>query len=394
MATPTRWGTPADVLRLGRVSLLTDISSEMIVGVFALCFTTVAGGSTALLGLVEGLADAAAASLDFWAGWWSDRNGRRKPFALAGYGWSTLMKSLLLASPSVASLATFRVLERLGKSVRGPPRDAWLAAIAPEARRGYAFGVHTALDKAGAVIGPLIAYGVLAWRGATPATYALLFALALIPALASVLVLARVAERRSPPRERAALRVAWRALSPQFKRYLLPAGLVALGYFSVGFLFLRARAMGFAVQDVVLLYGFSNGVAVISAPLIGRLGDGIGRGQLVVLSYLSYALVCLGFAWTSSPGAIIALFGLYGGFTALDEAQSKAFIADLEPTQRGMALGIYNAVTGALYLVASLWAGLVWAQHAQAAFITAAALGAAALAAWVGVRPDRPLGRR
>lgn len=120
MATPTRWGTPADVLRLGRVSLLTDISSEMIVGVFALCFTTVAGGSTALLGLVEGLADAAAASLDFWAGWWSDRTGRRKPFALAGYGWSTLMKSLLLASPSVASLATFRVLERLGKSVPRP----------------------------------------------------------------------------------------------------------------------------------------------------------------------------------------------------------------------------------------------------------------------------------
>jgi MFS family permease len=152
-----KWGVPVDVLKLGLVSLLTDLSSEMIFSVFAIFFTTVAGASAALLGLIEGLADVSASSLDYLAGWASDRLGRRKVFALAGYGFSTLAKGLLLVSSSIAGLGTFRVLERLGKSFRGPPRDAWLAAVADPATRGYVFGVHKALDKSGAVLGPFLA---------------------------------------------------------------------------------------------------------------------------------------------------------------------------------------------------------------------------------------------
>lgn len=148
-----------DVLKLGLVSFLTDISSEMIFSVFAIFFASVAGASSALLGLIEGLADFSASSLNYLAlaGWLSDRSGRRKWFALAGYCSSTLAKLILLMPSSIVGLSTFRVIERLGKGFRGQPRDAWLSSIAEKGARGYAFGVHKALDKSGAVLGPLVA---------------------------------------------------------------------------------------------------------------------------------------------------------------------------------------------------------------------------------------------
>lgn len=141
-----------DVLKLGLVSLLTDLSSEMIFSVFAIFFTTIAGASAVLLGLVEGFADFSASSLNYLSGWLSDRSGKRKVFALAGYGFSTLAKLILLLGSSVAGLSIFRVVERLGKGFRGPPRDAWLSAVAAKANRGYSFGVHKALDKTGAIL--------------------------------------------------------------------------------------------------------------------------------------------------------------------------------------------------------------------------------------------------
>ena len=149
-----------DIIKLGVVSFLTDLSSEMIFSVFAIFFTTIAGASAALLGLIEGLADLSASSLQYWAGWMSDRSGKRKVFVIAGYGFSTLAKLILLVSSSLAGLALFRILERLGKGFRGAPRDAWLSTVAGHATRGHAFGVHKALDKSGAVLGPLVAFTV------------------------------------------------------------------------------------------------------------------------------------------------------------------------------------------------------------------------------------------
>ena len=154
-------GLHPDVLKLGLVSFLTDLSSEMIFSVFALFFTTVAGASAALLGVIEGLADLSASSLTYLAGWLSDKTGKRKVFALTGYGFSTLSKIILLITSSVVGLGVFRVVERLGKGFRSAPRDAWLSAVTDKDSRGYAFGVHKALDKSGAVLGPLVAYGVL-----------------------------------------------------------------------------------------------------------------------------------------------------------------------------------------------------------------------------------------
>jgi MFS family permease len=378
-----------DVVRLGVVSLLTDVSSEMIFSVFAVFFTAIAGASAVLLGAIEGLADLASCSLDYLAGWLSDRTGRRKGLALLGYGFSALAKAILLIATSVPVLGAFRVVERLGKSFRGPPRDAWLAAVAERGVRGYSFGIHKALDKSGAVLGPLLAYGLLTGLGETLATYRMLFRVAVIPAVLAVILLAFMPERPGARHERERPWQAWRILSAGFKRYLAAAGVFSLGYFSFGFLLLRAYDLGFSARDTVLLYALCNGAFVIAAPAVGKLGDLIGRTRVVAASYVLYLLMSLGFAAATARWQIVALFAAYGIFFAIDEAQSKAFIADVQPDRRATAIGAYNFLTGGLYLLASLIAGALWRAGSGLAFIFAAATSAAAALTWLVLRPGR-----
>ena len=377
-----------DVLKLGLVSLLTDLSSEMIFSVFAIFFTTVAGASAALLGLVEGMADFSASSLNIFSGWLSDRTGKRKVFALAGYGFSTVAKTLLLVSSSVLGLSAFRIIERLGKGFRGPPRDAWLSAIAGSEKRGYAFGVHKALDKTGAIFGPLIAYGLLAWLGDGASTYQILFWVAMLPAVLSIVALSLVKDQPAPISQRESLFETWKILSPQFKRFLVSAGIFSLAYFSFGFLLLRAYGVGFTIKNVVLLYALFNITCVIAAPLIGKISDRVGRSRMIKLSYLTYLALSLGFAYVTTQWQIIALFAVYGVFYAIDEAQNKAFIADLELERRASAIGMYNFITGALYLHASLIAGGLWLVNPSVPFFVAASFALLAIIVFQILRPD------
>ena len=385
-----RLGVHPDVLKLGLVSFLTDLSSEMIFSVFAIFFTTIAGASAALLGLVEGLADLSASSLNYYAGWLSDRTGKRKIFVLAGYGFSTLAKVILLVSSSITGLTIFRVIERLGKGFRGPPRDAWLSAVADKGSRGYAFGVHKALDKSGAVLGPLVAYGLLSWLGDDVSTYQILFWVALVPAVLAVVALSLVKDQPAPVRARESMLQTWHSLSPPFKRYLISAGLFSLAYFSFGFLMLRAHSVGLSIKDTVLLYAMFNIACVIAAPMIGKLSDLVGRPKMIMLGYAIYLVMSLGFAFASTQWEIVVLFLLYGVFYAVDEAQNKAFIVDLEAERRASAIGLYNFVTGAIYLPASLIAGALWLLNPASAFLLAAGLAFAALVVFALVRPDRP----
>ena len=381
-------GVHVDVLKLGLVSLLTDLSSEMIFSVFAIFFTTIAAGSVALLGLVEGAAEFSSSSLDYVAGWSSERTGKRKLFTLAGYGFSTLAKVILPLTTSISGLSAFRVIERLGKSFRGPPRDAWLSAVADEAARGYSFGVHKALDKSGAILGPLIAYGLIAWLGDHAPTYRILFWIALVPAVLSVVVLCFIKEQPGIPDRRDNMFNTLKTLSPGFRRYLVAAGIFSLAYFSFGFLLLRAHGVGFAVKDVVLLYALFNIAFVVSAPLIGRLGDWCGRGRIILLGYLTYLLMSLGFAFATTKWQVIFLFIVYGVFYSIDEAQSRAFIADIELERRASAIGVYNFLTGLIYVPASLAAGALWVISPVIAFLVAAFLAFSAMVAFAILRPD------
>jgi len=390
---PVSLGTPTprtrlhpDILKLGLVSFLTDLSSEMVFSVFAIFFTTVAGASASLLGLIEGLADFSASSLNYLAGWLSDRGGKRKVFVLMGYGFSTLAKTILLVSTSILGLSLFRVIERLGKGFRGPPRDAWLSAIAPQKSRGYAFGVHKALDKAGAVLGPLLAYALLRWLGETPDGYRTLFWVACVPAVLSVVVLSRVPEQPGTGHTREGLGENWRFLQPGFKRFLVPAGIFALGYFSLGFLLVRAHDAGFSASQIVLLYALFNTTCVLVAPLAGRLGDAVGRSHVVLLGYALYGSINLALVFANSQWAIIAVFALYGLFYAVEDSQSKALIADLEHERRASAMGFYNFVTGLLYVPASLMAGALWTVAPELAFGLAALLSLIAMGVFTLMR--------
>ena len=341
------------------VSFLTDISSEAIFSVFSIFFTVIVGAPATLLGLVEGFSDFSASSLDYFAGWLSDKTGKRKNLAILGYGFSTLAKIILLIGSSVAALASFRIIERMGKSFRGPPRDAWLSAVAEESTRGYTFGVHKAMDKAGAILGPLLAYFLLLYLGTNRNTFQIIFIISVIGALLAVLVLALMKDRPGIPHERENIFKAWGTLSSPFKIFLIPACIFSLAYFSFGFLLLRAYTIGFAIKDVVLLYALFNiSFVVISVP-IGKLGDFIGRRYIIILGYLTYLIMSLGFIFAKEKWEIIVLFLLFGIFYSIDEAQSKAFIADLEKDRRATAIGAYNFITGLIYLLASVIAGVL-----------------------------------
>ena len=376
-----------DVLRLGIVSFLTDISSEAIFSVFSIFFTVIVGASASLLGLIEGFSDFSASSLDYFSGWISDKTGKRKSFALIGYGFSTLAKFMLLIGSSVATLALFRIIERLGKSFRGPPRDAWLSAVAEESNRGYAFGLHKAMDKTGAVLGPLVAYFLLAKFGQGISTFHLIFVIAIVGAVLSVLVLLLMKDRPGEKHERENIFKAWGVLSPNFKRYLIPAGIFSLAYFSFGFLLVRAYAVGFAIKDVVLLYALFNiSFVAVSVP-IGKLGDWIGRKYIISLGYIVYIIMSLGFIFAKQKWEIIVLFLLFGIFYSIDEAQSKAFISDIEGDRRATAIGLYNFVTGLIYLPASVIAGILWVFNPAYAFIFAALVVLVALIVFVYLKP-------
>ena len=181
--------------------------------------------------------------------------------------------------------------------------------------------------------------------------------------------------------------VNWQALSPGFKRFLVPAGVFALAYYSLGFMLLKAHAVGFSMTDTVLLYAMFNAVCVVAAPLVGSLGDATGRSHVVLLGYGLFAVINLALLWASEGWQVIVLFALYGVFYAIEDSQSKAFIADLEPERRATAVGAYNFVTGVLYLPASLVAGALWTVDARWAFALAALLSLVAIALFVWRAP-------
>ncbi len=376
-----------DVLKLGFVSFLTDISSEAIFSVFSIFFTVVVGASASLLGLIEGISDFSASSLDYFTGWLSDKSGKRKRLAITGYGFSTLAKIMLLVGNSVVILASFRIIERLGKSFRGPPRDAWLSDVAEESNRGYAFGVHKAMDKAGAIIGPFIAYFLILWLGQGMNTFRIIFIVSILGAVLSVIILATMKDRPGTPHERENIFKAWGTLNSRFKIYLIPAGIFSLAYFSFGFLLLRAYDVGFAIKDVVLLYALFNISFVIISIPVGKLGDIIGRKYIISLGYITYIIMSVGFIFASEKWEIIVLFILFGIFYSIDEAQNKAFIADLEKDRRATAIGTYNFVTGLIYLPASAIAGFLWIFNPMYTFIFATIIAFIALCVFIYLKP-------
>jgi MFS family permease len=203
------------------------------------------------------------------------------------------------------------------------------------------------------------------------------------------MVLALMKDRPGIPHERENIFEAWKTLSAEFKKYLIPAGIFSIAYFSFGFLLLRAYALGFVIRDVVLLYALFNISFVIVSVPIGKLGDLIGRKYIIVLGYLVYILMALGFIFAKEKWEVIILFILYGIFYSIDAAQSRAFIADIEKERRATAVGAYNLVTGLVYLVASVIAGGLWVLNPVYAFVFAVLMAVVATVVFIFLFKDQ-----
>ena len=243
------------------------------------------------------------------------------------------------------------------------------------------------MDKLGAVLGPVIAYFLLLWLGTSLGTFHTIFIIAIVAAAISVVVLMLMKDRPGIPHERENIFKAWGTLSKRFKLFLIPAGIFSLAYFSFGFLLIRAYTIGFAIKDVVLLYALFNISFVLISIPIGKLGDLIGRKYIIVLEYLIYIIMSLGFIFATEKWEVIVLFLLFGIFYSIDEAQGKAFITDIEKDRRATAIGMYNFITGLIYLPASAIAGLLWVFNPIYAFIFAAIVAFIAMGAFIFLRP-------
>ncbi|MBN1236309.1 MAG: MFS transporter [Methanotrichaceae archaeon] len=369
--------TSKNILLLGFVSLLNDISSEIIQPVLPLFIASLGGGSL-VVGLIGGISEGLPSLLKVLAGCWSDRLGKRKPLVVAGYALSALGKLFLPAAASWQQVFLLKTLERSGKGVRSAPRDAMISESADISNRGRGFGLHRAMDSTGAVIGSILAY--LLWQGGL--SYSSIFMVAGVLALLALLPFYRVRESfRAPNCE---IRLKLSDISPDLRRFLLIACLFALGNFSYMFFILRAQGLfsgAEAVAAPLLLYVLFNLVYAALAMPIGIWSDRVGRKKVLALGYALFALTALGFATVTSLAGLIALFALYGLVYALVDGSERAYISDLSPgSLRGSSLGLYYGAIGVTAILSSLLAGALWAWWgAEATFLFGA--GAAALAA-------------
>ncbi len=380
-------GLPKTVKALGFVSLLTDVSSEIIYPLLPAFLTGVLRAGPAFLGVVEGIAETVASLLKILAGRASDRLPRRKPLVVAGYSLSSVARPLMAVAMVPWHVLAVRTVDRIGKGLRGAPRDAIVADVTEPRDLGRAYGFHRAMDHAGAVAGPLIAAALLAWGFELRSV----FALAAIPAAVSVVVL--VAFVGEAPREQGRGPFTASAVVPLgsgFRRYLVVLGLFTLGNSSDAFLLLRAQEVGVPLALIPLLWTLHHAVKAALSTWAGGFSDRVGRRRTILLGWAVYALAYGGFAVAQTPFHVTGLFAFYGLFHALTEGPERALVAALAPPEgKGRAFGLFHGVTGALLLPASLLTGTVWqVWGAATALGTGAALAAVAGLGLVSLVPE------
>jgi MFS family permease len=403
-------GITRNVVALGIVSLLTDVSSEMLVYLIPLFLANVLLASPSIIGVIEGIAESAAALLKLVSGVISDRFHRRRLLVGIGYGSSVASKVLFLAATSWPMVLVARLGDRIGKGIRTSPRDALIADSTPPEARGVAFGLHRALDTAGAVLGVAVAALVVgsSQGGAVVLgadTFRMLVLVALVPgALAVVAIVVGVHDvprQAQDPREgeaspsRRALAVppqaTWRRFPMAFWLFVVASGLFALGNSSDAFLSLRSQQLGVDVRDLLLIIvGFNLANAVVSWP-VGALSDRVSRRVLVAIAWTIYAAAYAGFALAGSTAWVALLWILYGTYYGVNEAVGRALVADLAPSDlRATGYGIVNAVVGLLVLPASIVAGQLWDRVAPNApfWFGAGCAGVALVLLVAAVRPN------
>lgn len=372
---------PRGIWALGFVSLFMDISSEMIHGLLPVFLTSVLGASTEMVGLIEGVGEATASISKLFSGWLSDRLGKRKVLTVLGYGLGALSKPLFALAPTASLVLAARFSDRIGKGIRGAPRDAMIGDLVAPGARGAAYGLRQALDTVGAFAGPLIAIALMA---ALHDDFRLVFWLAVIPGLVSVLVL--VFGVSEPPQEDRGSRTPLKVSETKTlgRAYWIVVGIgtvLTLARFSEAFLILRAQTVGLSLALAPLVLVVMNVVYSVTAYPLGALSDKVDRKLMLALGFVVLIGADLVLAVAPDLGAVLAGVALWGLHMGMTQGLLSALVADAAPQHlRATAFGVFNFVGGIALLAASLIAGVLWEViGAYATFLGSAAFTAVGL---------------
>jgi MFS family permease len=367
----------SNIILLGLVSLFTDISTEMVYPILPLYLSMVMGAGPAVIGIIEGIAESLASIVKLFSGIIADKYGNKKRLAFTGYASSLLNKIIILFSATWGGVLLARVVDRFGKGIRTAPRDALIAESANRDRLGKAYGLHKGLDLLGTAIGILLAWLIISGSidtivmklnnylsGSTISTeisrYRSIFIFSMIPALIGLIILVFVKDKKV---ERASKVVSfnWQNLDTRLKLFLVFIFVFTLGNSSNAFIILRAVDAGFSPVNVVLLYFVYNMTGSLLSYPAGILSDKFGRKNILCIGYFLYGLVYLGIALVSNSTVFIALFVIYGFYTAMTAGVERALIVDIVPPEnKAGALGLHAAIVGIGLLPASVIAGFLW----------------------------------
>ncbi len=386
---------PAGIWTLGFVSMLMDISSEMIHALLPIYMVTVLGTSTLAVGIIEGTAEATAAITKIFSGALSDWLGRRKGLAALGYALAAFSKPIFPLAPNLNWLVAGRFIDRVGKGIRGAPRDALIADLAPPEVRGASFGLRQSLDTVGAFVGPLLAILLML---ATANSFTFVFWIAVVPAFVSFLLIVFLVHEPERP---AALRIVKAPLSraelvrlgTQYWWVVAIAAVFTLARFSEAFLVLRAQSVGVPVALIPAVLVLMNVAYALAAYPAGVLSDQMDRGTILIAGLLILIASDLILASSTTPVGVaigVALWGLHMGLT---QGLMATLVADAAPSElRGTAYGVFNLVSGVALLAASLIAGGLWdAVGPRGTFLAGAAFAGLSL---VGLRALQVRGQR
>jgi MFS family permease len=399
---------PRNVFAISFVSLLNDISSEIIYPLLPAFLSLTLNASAGVVGIIEGTAESISSLLKLFAGYFSDKRGKRKGFVVFGYSLSSFVRPLLAFAGTWYQVFALRLIDRVGKGIRSAPRDAMIADTVSIKERGLAFGLHRAMDHTGATLGPLVGYLLVQFFAAdqsalTAQDFSSIFLLASIPAIAAVIVVSLFVRESYKPGRPAKddtivtppTRLSLRGFDNNFKYFLVIIALFTLSNSSDVFLLLRAQDVGIPVRQLPLLWAALHVSKVASSLFGGHLSDILGRRRLIVSGWILYAAVYAGFAFVANAGSVWVLFLIYGIYFGLVEGAEKALVADLvRPEQRGTAYGLYNLAFGITVLPASLLMGFLWDWRGpEVAFLVSATLGLAAAMLLMLLVKTRPAAR-
>ena len=389
-------GLPANVLALSFVSLLNDTSSEIIYPLLPTFLALTLGASPFAIGLIEGFAESVASILKLFSGYFSDKFHARKALVFLGYATAAIMRPCLAFAANWQQVLFVRMTDRIGKGIRGAPRDALLAASVPRDERGMVFGFNRAADHLGAVIGPVCAFLLISWIAAdknnpTAFEYQKVFLFASIPVVIGLFVIVFfVREETKPVRqlEFVPVKLSLKEFDGNFKRFMVVIALFTLSNSTDAFLLLRAQQAGISPPILPLLWMALHFSKVCSSIVFGNLSDRLGRQRLIIAGWVVYALVYAGFAFVANAWQAWGLFIIYGTYFGLTEGTEKALVADMVGEEkRGTAYGLYNLAIGITVFPASLLFGLAWDRFgAQTAFLASAAVSIAAALLFLTVR--------